>query len=354
MTSIQIITRFQNKSGINTVRLLAVLLSGYAASSAICAASGLLIAQQAEIGDNQAVTRLVYDSEGGTCVVDESKLPTLTFCEGVFDLFGTLAAAGKFEIIEEPLFLPDGPPRRRWVFEPVTLTPNQQFFGVVGWFVPETDVRWPEGISEEDVRTRIAADYEVEIDGVAFKGTNIAIRGPVSFEAGPGVTAFLTYFDYAQIIRTPGRHSVNYRFNLTETLGECPDCLEPGIWSNEFTIDIVPEGDPAGMAAQAPAPFSDAVDMGDGWWASEWFGTFQDQPDDWILHGEHGPLLVPTSGTAEGFWAFDLDLGWWFSGSDFYPFLYSDEREAFLFYARDSVDPRNFFDLETEEWITDQ
>ncbi len=323
-----------------------------------CSATGLLIAQQVDVGEDQTVTRLVYDRDGGTCLVDESKLPALAFCADVFNLLRN-AAFGEF--IEEPFFEPDGPSRFRVIYEPVTLSPNQEFFGLIGGTTHHPDLAgyedYPEGYSEGDFRNQIFADFEVEVNAVALKGSNFAVKGPVQVESSPEepLSTIFTYFDYTQAIRTPGRHSLIYRWNLSSTQGDCTeDCREAGIWQYEFTIDIVPEGGEGGMAAQAPAPFSEATDMGDGWWASDWFGTFRDQPDDWIHHSEHGPLFIPGPGESDGFWAFDLDLGWLFIGSDFYPFLYGADRAAWLFYEQDSVDPRNFFDLDTEEWITDE
>ena len=168
--------------------------------AAACSATGLLIAQQADVGDDETVTRLVYDGDGGTCLVDESKLPTLTFCEGVFNLLEN-AAFGEF--IEEPFFESDGPSRFRVIFEPVTLSPNQEFFGLIGTTSHHPDVSgyedYPDGYSEEDLRNQIFADFEVEINGVAFKGNNFAVKGPVQIELPEEpVSTIFTYFDYTQ------------------------------------------------------------------------------------------------------------------------------------------------------------
>ena len=319
--------------------------------------AGLLISQNVTLDNGSTVTRLTYDSEGLICILDEGD-PTLPACEGVIEL---PLLAEPIDFIVEPFFEPDGPSLFREIYEPVTLSPNQAFFGWVGTASHHPDLPgyedWPDGISEEELRTKLWANYEVEINGVAFKGSNIGVKGPSPWDLGPEepIRTLLTWYDYGQVIRTPGRHSVIYRYTQRKAQGECPDeCNEAGIWQIEFTVDIEAEGDGSGTAAQAPAPFSEAVDMGDGWWSSDWFGTFRDQPDDWIFHSEHGFLLVASDAGTEGFWLFDLDLGWLFTGQDFYPFLYEADRQVWLFYERDSVNPRNFLDLEAEVWFTDE
>ena len=147
----------------------------------------------------------------------------------LFDLLGTAAVAN---YIEEPAFdtteFPGGPPRIRLIFAPVTLEPNQKFFGLVG-------IGDPEGtLTDNDFRNDVFSQYQVEVDGVAMSGDRLRLGTP--FPAG-GETVH--YFDVSQQIANQGTHDVVYRFVNKKTLGDCnDDCFPAGIWSFEFVVNI--------------------------------------------------------------------------------------------------------------------
>lgn len=96
---------------------------------------------------------------------------------------------------------------------------------------------------------------------------------------------------------------------------------------------------------------------------SEWFGGFDDrhfsrsERRGWIDHAEHGAVYVRGGNFEAGFWYFDSILDeWLWTDAEGYPFVFSDRREAWLFYRRGgSPESREFFDYSEGEdgaWIT--
>lgn len=98
--------------------------------------------------------------------------------------------------------------------------------------------------------------------------------------------------------------------------------------------------------------FANLEDMGNGWKYSEWFGFVNDTYDPWIFHRDHNWMLIDSGSTLEGLLLFDLSLGWIYTTSEFYPHLFSFERESWLYYEQTTSNPRFFFDTKREEWIS--
>lgn len=118
----------------------------------------------------------------------------------------------------------------------------------------------------------------------------------------------------------------------------------PGDWSEVGFFGLIP--DPFGEDEEA-----------------FWFGEFDDGEFDhvekrgWIEHDEHGRIFVSGKNYEHGFWLWDEILEeWLWTRAASYPFLYSDEREGWLFYRRGGQPgSREFFDYGAGEegaWIT--
>ena len=97
--------------------------------------------------------------------------------------------------------------------------------------------------------------------------------------------------------------------------------------------------------------FEGAVDLGGGWRFVAWFGTWNVTLLPWIFHLEHGWQFVSESASGEDAWFFDLALGWLFTSPELYPNYFSAERNEWIFYFRDTTDPRQFVSLETDEFF---
>ncbi len=106
-----------------------------------------------------------------------------------------------------------------------------------------------------------------------------------------------------------------------------------------------------------PDPFSEAEDA--FWWGEFEVRDSYDFRDKkgWIDHAEHGAVYVRGGNFEAGFWYFDSILDeWLWTDAEGYPFVFSDRREAWLFYRRGgSPESREFFDYSEGEdgaWIT--
>ncbi len=97
--------------------------------------------------------------------------------------------------------------------------------------------------------------------------------------------------------------------------------------------------------------FEGAVDLGGGWRFVARFGTWNETLLPWIFHLEHGWQFVSESAADDGAWFFDLVLGWLFTSPDLYPNYFSTERNEWIFYFRDTADPRQFVSLEAGEFF---
>ena len=224
------------KSGVAILSLIV-----FALSTNVALAADLLTVNVDKTKNGTTVARIVHKPGAGIDPLDESKIPDLVTSEGIVDLFGTyFDPGGTTQVLVDELW-PGGPIGTRFIFEPVTLRPNQQFFGLIGIFAIDgcDDAKYPDGYSEEQFRNEILTNYEVEVNGVAYRGDNISVLGPVGpINLAPGVSGKLTHYDYAMRIPNPGRYHVTYRAIIPQTV-ECG--IGPEISSFEFTIDIVPK-----------------------------------------------------------------------------------------------------------------
>ncbi|MFC1452970.1 WD40/YVTN/BNR-like repeat-containing protein [Verrucomicrobiota bacterium] len=96
-------------------------------------------------------------------------------------------------------------------------------------------------------------------------------------------------------------------------------------------------------------PWAGAVDLGSGWHWLDWFGSFYDAGNGWIYHTQHGWLFTASSSPAS-LWLWSADMGWLWTGSATYPYLYRAAPTAWLWYQRDTTNPRWFLNLATAQW----
>jgi len=89
-----------------------------------------------------------------------------------------------------------------------------------------------------------------------------------------------------------------------------------------------------------------------GWLESDWFGFFFPGASNWNYHSTHGWLYLPQT-SQESFWAWQPNLGWWWSGLSVYPFIYSSERGGWLYFGRSESTPLKsvFFDYANGTWV---
>ncbi|MDX2108907.1 MAG: S8 family serine peptidase [Verrucomicrobiota bacterium] len=91
---------------------------------------------------------------------------------------------------------------------------------------------------------------------------------------------------------------------------------------------------------------------GDGLYFSDWLGWTWGPSFPFIWHFQHGWLYAATPGTGTGGWVYSFNTEeWWFISQDYYPFIYSAKRGNWLWYQKDTANPRFFFDYSTNTGI---
>ncbi len=90
--------------------------------------------------------------------------------------------------------------------------------------------------------------------------------------------------------------------------------------------------------------------LGGGWRRLAWFGDYVPMGSDgWIWHNRHGFFYVPASATPQNLWLYAQDMGWLYTSSTQYPFLYRANDRAWLWY-NGSRNPRWFRNMATGAW----
>ena len=103
----------------------------------------------------------------------------------------------------------------------------------------------------------------------------------------------------------------------------------------------------------AASPFESAVELGEGWRFSEWFGSFNMNFIPWIFHSEHSWMFVSPESSSTSVFLYDLEVnGWLFTEPTSYPSMYSFGRNAWIFYFVGTSGPRQFVDLDSGEFFS--
>lgn len=96
----------------------------------------------------------------------------------------------------------------------------------------------------------------------------------------------------------------------------------------------------------------EGIELGGNWRWSEPFGTYNDRQYPWVFHTEHRWMMC-NGNLPESIWIWMRGLGWvWTSETD-YPYLYSEVTQSWLWYLRESRDPRWFFNFGSAAWESD-
>lgn len=70
----------------------------------------------------------------------------------------------------------------------------------------------------------------------------------------------------------------------------------------------------------------------------------------WIWHNAHGFLYVAPGATPQNIWFYSQSMGWLWTTSTTYPFLYRASDGAWLWYLSGSTSPRWFYNYKTSAW----
>ncbi|NDV63427.1 hypothetical protein G0Q06_13255 [Puniceicoccales bacterium CK1056] len=96
-----------------------------------------------------------------------------------------------------------------------------------------------------------------------------------------------------------------------------------------------------------------AIGLANNWFWLDWFGYFNVAHESWTYH-QQNHWLHPIGDNPENivFWDSGMEAFWWTSSS-FYPFAFRFSDGCWLYYQKDSMDPRRFYNyctLSWEEW----
>ena len=91
-------------------------------------------------------------------------------------------------------------------------------------------------------------------------------------------------------------------------------------------------------------------DLGGGWRRLSWFGDYVPMgAEGWIWHNKHGFLFAAVGSTPADVWFYANDMGWLWTGSATYPYLYRSSDGAWLWY-NGATNPRWFRNMTAGTW----
>jgi hypothetical protein len=94
----------------------------------------------------------------------------------------------------------------------------------------------------------------------------------------------------------------------------------------------------------------DYTDLGGGWRRLDWFGDYVPTGNGWYWHNEHGYFCPSASSTSSSTYFYTMDMGWLFTHSTLYPYLYRFNDSCWLWYLPESSNPRWFNNLTQGQW----
>ena len=93
------------------------------------------------------------------------------------------------------------------------------------------------------------------------------------------------------------------------------------------------------------------MDLGGGWLFSEWYGIYNPSQYPWIYHKTHGFQFVFEGENEGDLFLFDSQSqDWWFTSELIYPSFFSFNSSTWNFYFYDTVNPRQFVDLQSGDF----
>lgn len=93
-----------------------------------------------------------------------------------------------------------------------------------------------------------------------------------------------------------------------------------------------------------------ALDLGDGWRFSDWFGLFFEDAEPWIYHSKH-QWLFQIADTDDSILFYDPAFeDWLWTGRTIFPYFYRLRAGHWVFFNATSENPRYFYNYESGEW----
>ena len=90
--------------------------------------------------------------------------------------------------------------------------------------------------------------------------------------------------------------------------------------------------------------------LGGGWRRLSWLGDYAPLTNSWIYHKQHDYMYIFPSSTSGNIFFYTTDMGWFWTKSAMYPYMYRFSDGAWLWYLKGSDNPRQFFNMATQQW----
>ena len=197
-------------------------------------------------------------------------------------------------------------------------------------------------IQPEDVTIMAGESATLEVWPSAAQGLNWAYQGQVPDTSND--VSDRMWFLAATILFSTGP-----LFETTQFWFQ--GCNDFGCsFTRTATVTVIPAQDVA-----PPPAFEGSSDLGEDWWFSDWFGSFNIAfaSGGWIFHAQHGWMFVFANSTPESLFFFDLASGGWFwTNAVSYPSLFNFGRNSWAFYFEGTSGPREFADLVSGEFFS--
>lgn len=95
-------------------------------------------------------------------------------------------------------------------------------------------------------------------------------------------------------------------------------------------------------------------DIGGGWRRLDWFGDYAPMAGSgWIWHNQHRFFYIPALSTPQSVWLYAQNMGWLWTASTVYPFLYRISPPGWLWY-NGGTNPRWFYNMTMGAWESRQ
>ena len=182
----------------------------------------------------------------------------------------------------------------------------------------------------------------------------VTLSGYASFNLAPSFGSTISTGDaFALVVFTDSNTSGSDVLIFSEADWEVPPDGSNTTYSNSLT-QLNDQSVPSIVHSYAAggAWHSESADTGANWRWFDWLGYFNIGADPWIYHMQHGWLYVFPSVTDTDsvyFWDNSMQSVLWTSQS-VYPSMYRFSDSTWIWYQKDSSNPRWFNKLATGEW----
>ena len=104
------------------------------------------------------------------------------------------------------------------------------------------------------------------------------------------------------------------------------------------------------FTAEIGGLWSNAVNLGGGWYWLSWFGYFNTNAAPWIYHPTLG-WLYPYGSSTDSIWFWDTGMNaFWWTSATVYPYIWRASDGVWLYYDVGSSSPRWFYNYGAQKW----